>query len=100
MKIIWTRTATNSLDEIVDYINTKFGKKIGLAFFNECISVVESIHQYNDIGTRLPENPVYRSFVIAKKTTLYYSIRSGDLYLLYFFNNRVDPEKLRKVLDL
>ena len=81
MKIIWTRTATNSLDEIVDYINTKFSKKIGLAFFNECISVVKSIHQYNDICTRLPENPVYRSFVIAKKQL--YITASGPVIYIY-----------------
>ena len=99
-KIIWTKTAHDSLDEILQYLTEKFGEKIALIFFNECMEVVESINRFNDIGIRLIDNPVYRKFIIAKKTTLFYSIREDDVYIHYFFNNRMDPKLLRKILGV
>jgi len=99
MKIIWTEKAVDSMDEILQYLTEYFGLAVSLSFYSQCMEVVESIHTYNDIGKRLEAKPVYRYFIIGKHTTLYYSIRSGAVYLHYFFNNRSNPESLRKMLD-
>ncbi|MGY0407759.1 MAG: type II toxin-antitoxin system RelE/ParE family toxin [Polaribacter sp.] len=97
MKIIWTESAVNSLEERLDYLDTKFGANIALNFYKETMKIIESIDHNNDIGKRF-NNSIYRQFIIAKKTSLFYSIRVDCIYLHYFWDNRGNSERLKRIL--
>ena len=99
MKIIWTEKALTSFEEIIDYLINKFGSNVAQNFYEETISIIESIDKNNDIGKRI-KNSVYRQFIIAKRTSMIYSIRGEEVYLHYFWDNRGNSKRLRKILGL
>jgi len=97
MKIIWTEKALTSFEEIINYLINKFGSNTTLKFYEETMSIIESIDKNNDIGKRI-DNSIYRQFIIAKKTSMIYSIRVDEVYLHYFWDNRGNSKRLRKML--
>jgi len=105
MKIIWTEKALTSFEEIINYLINKFGSNTTLKFYEETMSIIESIDKNNDIGKRI-DNSIYRQFIIAKKTSMIYSFndlqhfRVDEVYLHYFWDNRGNSKRLRKMLGL
>ena len=97
MKIIWTEKALTSFEEIINYLTNKFGHNTALNFYEEAIFIIESIDRNNNIGKRI-ENSIYRQFIIAKKTSMIYSIRVDEIYLHYFWDNRGNSKRLREIL--
>lgn len=53
MKIIWTEKALTSFEEIINYLINKFGSNTALNFYEETMSIIESIDKNNDIGKRI-----------------------------------------------
>lgn len=100
MKVIWTDTAVLSFEYTIDYLIKKFGVSSAENFYNEVMTIIDSINKNNDIGVRVNSSSVYRKFVIAKKTSLYYSIRLDEIYLHCFWNNREDSARLKRILGL
>ena len=43
MKIIWSKTSELTLNEIIDYIESKFGILVSKKYYSDVISTVEDI---------------------------------------------------------
>ena len=96
MKVVWTRTARETFLAETDFILRKWNSKQVKAFI---LLVDESIRLLSSgiVHGRLLNSNHFR-LVISKQTSLYYFIEDDKLVLQVFWNNKQDPEKLRKLL--
>lgn len=94
MKLIWTRTSELSLDEILNYIETKFGKLVAENYYSDVIQTVEGIEIQPEMFPVYQQNTETRKAVINKKTILYYKILENNIFLLVFYDTRMGTHKL------
>lgn len=101
MKIIWTRIARITYFEILENLE-KYWTANEIRAFHRLIS--ENLSQITSGKVRHPfvdPQSEIRRMVIHSNVTLYYKIDEAEnqLLLITFFNNRMDPNILRKLLN-
>jgi plasmid stabilization system protein ParE len=97
MKIIWTETALESYEEIVNYISYKFTMKEAVDFLDKTEAILVVISNNFEAGSRYKKTE-YRKFLIAKQTYLFYKIENQTIYLSVFWNNAKNPLQLNTIL--
>ena len=97
MKIIWTETALESYEEIVNYIKYKFTMKEAVDFLNKTEASLLIISNNIEVGSQY-EKTEYRKFLVAKQTYLFYKVENQTIYLSVFWNNAKNPIGLNTVL--
>lgn len=94
MKIIWSKTSELTLDEIIDYIESKFGILVSEKYYSDVISTVEDIKNNPELFPIYQIQTATRKAVINKKTILYYQIEHTNINLLAFYDVRKGVHKL------
>jgi len=74
MKVVWTENSEYTLNEIIEYIEIKFGLLVAQNYYFDVISVVNSIGQKPEIFPVFQSKSKIRKAVINKKTILYYKV--------------------------
>jgi plasmid stabilization system protein ParE len=97
MKIIWTETALESFEEIVDYISNKFTLKEANDFLDKTEASLIIISNNLEVGSQYKKTK-YRQFLIAKQTYLFYKIENQTIYLSVFFFYVKNPIGLNTIL--
>lgn len=93
MKIIWSKTAELTLEDIVDYIENKFGVKVSEKYYSDVLSTIEEIRINPQLFPIYQSKTAARKAVINKKTILYYQIQDTNIYLLAFYDVRKNNHK-------
>lgn len=93
MKIIWTDFSEQSLDEIVDYVENKFGLLFSKKHYLDVIETVENIRINPNLFPVYQNDTETRKAVINRKTILYYKIQDQNIYLLAFYDVRKGTHK-------
>ncbi len=95
-RIIWSDEALKNLKNILDYLEQRWTER-------ETGSFVELLeHQLMLISNNpwlFPLSDRYsdlRKSVLSFQTTIYYRITGDEIHLISLFDNRQDPEKIRK----
>ena len=94
MKIIWTKTSELTLDEIVEYIEIKFGFLIAEKYYFDVLETVDDIENNPELFPIYQHKTETRKAVINKKTILYYQIQDQNINLLAFYDVRKGTHKL------
>ena len=94
MKIVWTKTSELTLDEIIDYIQYKFGKSISEKYYFDVLETVDAIEINPELFPVFQNKSSIRKAVINKKTILYYQIQKENINLLVFYDVRKGTHKL------
>ena len=94
MNVIWTKTSELTLDEIINYIENKFGILVSEKFYSDVISTVEDIKNNPELFPIYQIQSATRKAVINKKTILYYQIQDTNINLLAFYDVRKGVHKL------
>ena len=97
MKIIWTETALESFEEIVNYISYKFTMKEAVYFLDKTEASLTIISNNFEVGRQFKKTK-YRQFLIAKQTYLFYKLENQTIYLSVFWNNAKNPIGLNTIL--
>lgn len=100
MRIIWTHLAKNSYREILTYLDSVWTKK-ELKKFNDLTNqVIDKIHTQQITFPLVEEDLSIRKAVIHKNVSLFYTedLKNNETYLLTFFDNRMNPKTLQKLL--
>lgn len=97
MKIIWTVTALESYEEILNYISHKFTMKEAADFIDKTEAILQIISNNFEVGSHHKETQ-YRKFLIAKQTYLFYKMENQTIYLSVFWNNVKNPLGLNTIL--
>lgn len=94
MKVVWTKTSELTLEEIVDYIQNKFGHIISENYYLDVLQTIENIENNPELFPVFQVKTQTRKAVINKKTILYYQIATDTIYLLAFYDVRNGTHKL------
>lgn len=92
-KIIWSPKAINGLEQLLDFIASKFSAKIVNNLLNEIDETVNSITHNPKMYPVFSSKKQLRKCVIKKKTLLFYRERSNKIEIVLFIDSRQNPKK-------
>ena len=97
MKIVWTKRAQLSFDQIVDFLQNEWSVNSAIRFVQKTNHFLEILKKHPYIGSAEPVKKDLRSFVLTRQTIVFYRIKDEDIIvLLKFFDARQDPSKKLK----
>ncbi|MBG7612037.1 hypothetical protein IU405_07225 [Polaribacter sp. BAL334] len=101
MEIIWTRLANNTFTEIFENLDFRWTKKEMKEFRNLTDSMLENIKNEKISHSIIIKRLEIRKAVLHRNVSLYYKIdrENNKIYVLTFFNNRMNPRTLQKLLN-
>lgn len=95
MEIIWTKTAKNDLNEIVEYI-AHDSVEIALNNFNEIIEMPKQLENYPEQGRIIPElkneNILRYREIIESPWRLMYKIEDKKIYIMAVIDGKRNIE--------
>ncbi|GLB48413.1 type II toxin-antitoxin system RelE/ParE family toxin [Neptunitalea lumnitzerae] len=100
MEVIWTRLALITYKEIFENLELRWTKKEMITFRDLTHKSIEKIKNHQVIHPFANEKLGIRKAKIHKNVTLFYTTNteSNKIYIITFFNNRMNPKTLKKLL--
>jgi hypothetical protein len=97
MEIIWTSKARITFFEVLDYLDKNWTKKEMIQFNQRTQIIISALRKNPKIFPASFTYKEIRKATIDKNNSLFYKIDdySQKIYLLTFFDNRQNPEKLK-----
>ncbi len=92
-KIIWSPKAVNSLEQLIDFIEHKWTKKVVDNLLNEIEEAIELIAQNSKIHPLYSHKKQMRKCVIKRKTLLFYREKSNKIEIVLLIDSRQNPKK-------
>lgn len=102
MKIVWTRMARVTYFEVLENLDKYWtSKEIGV-FHRLTEENLLQITSRKTLHPRIDTNSEIRRIIIHPHVTLFYKIDEVEnhLVLITFFNNRMNPGSLKKLLNI
>jgi plasmid stabilization system protein ParE len=93
--IIWSQEALNNLDNIIDYLRTTCTEKDVIKFKALLSRRIKVIASFPGIFPKAALNATLQKSVISKQTSIVYQVRDNAIYIVYLFDNRMNPSKLK-----
>ena len=90
-KVIWSPECEEDYEHIIRYINEVWGTNAALDFMKKTERTLEYLEQNPFMFAMANERQQIRRVVINKATSLYYYVSVEQVELLYFWNNRRNP---------
>jgi plasmid stabilization system protein ParE len=96
-KIVWTDEAIAGLKEIIEYIEKRFPEKDVRKFIKKLDDQINFIQTNPKAFPLSAKSPSTRRAVVARLTSVFYSVEEDRITLLSIFDNRKDPKELRNI---
>lgn len=93
-KIIWSPRSKTEFSDLLDYLESEFGRDIALNCFEDVESILESISVFPYLFKAYQGQQIRRA-VIHKNLSIFYVVKSDYIELLSFWDNRRNPKKLK-----
>jgi len=94
-KIFWTDEAISNLESILDYLKSKWTQKEINSFKKKLRRQIELIEKNPKLFPLSKYSKKLRKAVLSKQTTIFYELSGKIIYLVYLFNTRQDPKKIK-----
>ncbi|MFN3999451.1 type II toxin-antitoxin system RelE/ParE family toxin [Algoriphagus sp.] len=94
MKVIWSKKAIGDYYSIIDYLIVKWSASSAEKFIDQVYSKIHFIKTHPEAFEKTNFEGSSR-VVITKQVTLFFRVYKTKIYLLRFWNNSRNPEKLR-----
>lgn len=88
----WSYKAKSTYENVIDYLKANWTEKEIIKFVNRTEAVIEAI-SYQPYLYKASSYKKIRKAVINKQNSLFYLVRESEIYLLRFWDNRMDPKK-------
>jgi plasmid stabilization system protein ParE len=95
LKIIWSPKAQKSYVRIADFILEKWSNKEVKKFNDIASDTILKIAKNPELFIASKQKKNIRKGFITKHTSLLYKIKPGTIELLYFWDNKQNPKKLK-----
>lgn len=95
LKIIWSPKAQQTYIRVLDFILEKWTKKEVKKFSDITASTILKIAKNPELFVASKQKKNIRKGFITKHTSLLYKIKPTEIELLYFWDNRQNPKKLK-----
>jgi len=93
-KILWTDEAINNLEDILDYLNSRWSHHEVIGFKKSLSKQISLIEQNPKLFPASQYNPRLRKSVLSKQTTIFYEVSGQLIYIVYLFNNMQDIRRI------
>ncbi len=91
----WAPEAKKEFDQLLDYLEFRFGLKAVLNFIEKTDKVIGYISERPDIFPVLSvRSGIHKGFV-TEHTSLFYRVSNEEVQILHFWDNRKDPDTLQ-----
>ena len=99
MEVIWSAKAKITYFVILDYLEKNWSGKEIIRFHNRTEAIIKAIKKNPGIFPVSPKHKRFRRAIIDKNNSLYYHVdsRNSKIYLLTFYDNRQNPDKLKLI---
>lgn len=94
VNIIWTDLAIDDVSENIYYLEKEWTEKEVIRFNKKIEETLEKLSRENILFKPTEYKNVFQ-IVIIKQITLFYEVKGNDIFLLRFWNNYQNPDKLR-----
>jgi hypothetical protein len=100
MEIIWTRLANITYREVFENLEWRWTKKEMRDFRDLTNEVLEKVKKGQVTHPYANKSLGIRKGIVHKNVSLFYKEdkENNKIYLITFFNNRMDPKTLKKLL--
>lgn len=87
-KIIIQKRFVVKLNKIVEYLESEWGNKVALDFFNNVNDRINSLKHHPFIGAPSQKYKDARGLYITKHNRLIYTVRGRNVYILNIYDTR------------
>ena len=94
LQIVWSPVAKQTYLDILDYIETKWTQNESKQFVERTKRVLDTISKFPKMSVYSAESDTHKC-VITHQTSLFYRIKEEHIDLLFFWDNRKEPEKMK-----
>ena len=95
-EVFWSGESILRTDQILKYISENWTEKEALNFLTDLKSFEEIVSYFPEIYPKSQIKKGCLRAVINKQTSIIYSIEKGSILIHTLFDNRQNPEKLKK----
>tara|TARA_B100000809_G_C15000088_1_gene481253 strand:+ start:709 stop:1005 length:297 start_codon:yes stop_codon:yes gene_type:complete len=93
-QIIWSPAAEKDAEQILDFINTKWSKRVAAKFLNKLDDNIRLISEDPKLFPIIEDNLGVRKCVVTKQNSLFYRISDETIEIIRLFDTRQNPKSL------
>ena len=97
-KIVLSKRASNRLDKLLEYLEREWSLKVKDDFIKKLDKSLNQIQKFPDSCPKSDFVKGLHILVVTKQTSLYYRFDSKTIKVVTIFDNRMDPDKLKREL--
>jgi plasmid stabilization system protein ParE len=94
MQIVWSDDALIDYHQNIDYLLKEWSVQVALEFVEDVETTIKLITDFPELFP-LTDYFGVRKALVRKQITLFYRIKDEKIYLIRFWNNYQNPEKLK-----
>lgn len=94
MIIIWSDEAIADYHQNIHYLESEWSAKVAREFIDDVEVVIDLIKMHTKLYP-LTDFKEIRKAVIRKQITLFFKVKDEMIYLIRFWNNYQNPERLK-----
>jgi plasmid stabilization system protein ParE len=93
-QIIWSPAAEKDAEQILDFINTKWSKRVAAKFLNKLDDNILLISEDPKLFPIIEDNLGVRKCVVTKQNSLFYRVSDETIEIIRLFDTRQNPKSL------
>jgi plasmid stabilization system protein ParE len=93
-RILWSEEALQNLEDILQYLEEKWTLREVENFKRKLSRQLEIIRRFPQIFPNSKQRSDLKKSVLSSQTSVFYQIKGKDIYIVYLFDNRQNPNKL------
>jgi plasmid stabilization system protein ParE len=93
--VIWSEYAVNDFENILEYLNLKWGNSVVNSFIDKTDSYIAQISMTPDLFPIIHKSRKIRRCVLTKHNSLYYRFKKDRIDILRIYDNRQNPQTLK-----
>lgn len=94
-EIFWTEESLRNLDDIIEYLNLTWTEREVASFKLKLFKQLEIISKNPYLFPASQNNLDLRKAVLSKQTTILYQIEKRHIFIIYLFDTRQDPGRIK-----
>lgn len=98
-EVILSKRASVKLEELLDYLEKKWSEKVKIEFIEKLDKSISQIRLYPESAEKSAIKKGLHRCVVTKQTTIYYRFDPKTIWIVAFFDTRMNPERLNKELE-
>ena len=95
-KILLSKRASKRLEKLLEYLEQEWSIKVKRDFIKKLDKSLEQIQKFPESGQQTSFVKGLHILIITKQTSLFYRFDSKTITIVTLFDNRMNPDKLKK----